>query len=69
MTPAIFTTKPRFEKIQIVNFIKNKLPKQPRRKEFLHENNTEVPEVSEEFTQTRLGGKVWACDAIMQKTY
>jgi len=59
---ANFTTKPRFEN---ANFIVNKFQKQQRWKECPRENNTKVPEVWENFAQTRLGGEIWACDVIM----
>ena len=65
---ADFTTKPYFENVNC-KYYRTKFPKQRRWIEDPGENNTKVPEVSENVSQTRLGGEFWPCDIIVCKSF
>lgn len=64
---ANFTMKP-FLKMQIADFLIDKFPTQQRKK-IPYEDNTKVAEVWEKFVRVSLGGKFYAFDTIMDKSY
>lgn len=63
---AYFTTMPHFENAYC-KFFHEQIPSKDER--ITSANNMKVPEVWENFGQTRLGGELSACDIIMHETY
>lgn len=55
-------------KMQIADFLIDKFPTQQRKK-IPYEDNTKVAEVWEKFVRVSLGGKFYAFDTIMDKSY
>ena len=55
--------------MQSTNFYVDKFSKQQGWNKYPRGNNTKVPEVWENFSQTSFGGEFWVCDVIMHETY